>query len=153
MSKGNFNIRFYLRTNHVNRDVTCAIMVRITVNGERTVFSTKLSAAPENWDAESNHVNGKMKADVPILDGIMAKTWGKEDELKQLKSELAALDRKIAAELAPKHDEKDGEEVKPDTQQQLASVKVVDPPGQATDDNKSMVAEPCIKYYRSSYLR
>ncbi|WP_300885606.1 helicase-related protein, partial [uncultured Duncaniella sp.] len=103
--------------------------------------------------AQYEERTAKLKADVPILEGIMAKTWGKEDELKQLKSELAALDRKIAAELAPKHDEKDGEEVKPDTQQQLASVKVVDPPGQATDDNKSMVAEPCIKYYRSSYLR
>lgn len=43
MSKSNLNIRFYLRTNHVNKDDTCAIMVRITVNGERTVFSTKLS--------------------------------------------------------------------------------------------------------------
>lgn len=38
-----------------------------------------------------------IKADVPILEGIMAKTWGKEDELKQLKSELATLDRKITA--------------------------------------------------------
>jgi uncharacterized protein YlaN (UPF0358 family) len=103
--------------------------------------------------AQYEERTAKLKADVPILEGIMAKTWGKEEELKQLKSELAALDRKIAAELAPKHDEKDGEEVKPDAQQQLASVKVVDPPGQATDDNKSMVAEPCIKYYRSSYLR
>lgn len=43
MSKSNLNIRFYLRTNHVNKDGTCVIMVRITVNGERTVFSTKLS--------------------------------------------------------------------------------------------------------------
>ena len=40
--------------------------------------------------------------------------WGKEDELKQLKSELAALDRKITAELAPKKEEQDGEEVKRD---------------------------------------
>ena len=46
MSKSNLNIRFYLRTNHVNKDGTCAIMVRITANGERTVFSTKLSADP-----------------------------------------------------------------------------------------------------------
>jgi len=34
--------------------------------------------------------------------------------LKVPKSELAALDRKITAELAPKHDETaDGEEIKP----------------------------------------
>ncbi|WP_280120716.1 helicase-related protein [Sangeribacter muris] len=51
--------------------------------------------------AQYEERTAKLKADVPILEGIMAKTWGKEDELKQLKSELAALDRKIAAELAP----------------------------------------------------
>ncbi len=94
--------------------------------------------------AQYEERTAKLKADVPILESIMAKTWGKEDELKQLKSELAALDRKIAAELAPKHDENDGEEVKPDTQQQ--SVKVVEPPGQATDNKKSMVAEPIEIY-------
>lgn len=46
----------------------------------------------------------KLKADVPILEGIMIKTWGKEDELKQLKSEVA---RKIAAELASKQENKE----------------------------------------------
>lgn len=54
----------------------------------------------------------KLKADVPQFEAIISKPWGKEDELKQLKSDLAALDRKITAALAPKHDEKDGEEVK-----------------------------------------
>ena len=98
--------------------------------------------------AQYEEKTAKQKADLPILQGIIAKTWGKEDELKQLKSELAALDRKIAAELAPKHDENDGEEVKPDTQQQQ-SVKVVEPPGQATDNKKSMVAEPIGNYKKS----
>ena len=32
---------------------------------------------------------------------VARKTWRKEDELKGLKSELAALDRKIQLELAP----------------------------------------------------
>ncbi len=54
----------------------------------------------------------KLKADVPTLEGIMSKKWGKEDELKQLKSDLAALDRKIQAEIAPKHEEADGVENK-----------------------------------------
>ena len=99
--------------------------------------------------AQYEERTAKLKADVPILEGIMAKTWGKEDELKQLKSELAALDRKIAAELAPKHDEKDGEEVKPDTQQQQPG-NVIEarpsPQSQSTDDKKSMVAEPSMNY-------
>ena len=40
----------------------------------------------------------------------MSKKWGKEDELMQLKSALAALDRKIQAEIASKHEEADGVE-------------------------------------------
>ena len=52
---------------------------------------------------------------------IAGKVWKKEDELKQLKSELAALDRKIQLELAPPtpevtEKEKDGQEVKPDAE-------------------------------------
>ena len=87
----------------------------------------------------------KLKADVPILEGIMAKTWGKEDELKQLKSELAALDRKIAAELAPKQENKeDGEEVKRDDSPH--TVQTIDAPTPATGEKKSMVAEPNTTY-------
>lgn len=62
--------------------------------------------------AQYEERTAELKADVPQLEAIISKQWGKEDELKQLKSELAALDRKITAEFAPKHDENDGEEVK-----------------------------------------
>lgn len=58
--------------------------------------------------AQYEERTARLKADVPQLEAIISKTWGKEDELKQLKSELAALDRKIIAELAPMQDEKDG---------------------------------------------
>ncbi|MCM1141725.1 MAG: DNA methylase, partial [Muribaculum sp.] len=88
----------------------------------------------------------KLKADVPILEGIVAKTWGKEDELKQLKSDLAALDRKIAAELAPKHDEKDGEEIKRDEPQQKQETKTVEISPQSSKPKKTMVAEPTPSY-------
>ena len=39
--------------------------------------------------------------DIQAIQEIVSKTWRKEDELKQLKSELAALDRKISLEIAP----------------------------------------------------
>lgn len=78
--------------------------------------------------------------DLPILQDITARTWGKEDELKALKSELATLDRKITAELAPKHDEKDGEEVKRNGQTQQA--QCVDVPAQSNCSKESLVAEP-----------
>ena len=88
----------------------------------------------------------KLKADLPVLQGIVAKEWGKESELKQLKSELAALDRKITAEL------------KPSDAEEAARAKVVTPtkgngepldsPAQsgAHEDNKTMVAKPKPQY-------
>ena len=88
--------------------------------------------------AQYEERTAKLKADVPQLEAIISKQWGKEDELKQLKSDLAALDRKITAELAPKHDEKNGEEVKPsDTQR----VEVRDNQSRTADSKDSMVAE------------
>ena len=49
--------------------------------------------------------NEALEQEIPQLREIAGKTWKKEDELKQLKSELAALDRKIQLELAPKQEE------------------------------------------------
>ena len=49
--------------------------------------------------------NEALEQEIPQLREIADKTWKKEDELKQLKSELAALDRKIQLELAPKQEE------------------------------------------------
>ncbi len=94
----------------------------------------------------------KLKADVPQLEAIIAKPWGKEDELKALKSELATLDRKITAELAPKHDEKDGEEVKGDEQTQY--VHRADAPSKSIGSKDSMVAEPQFRYQSTPpYIR
>ena len=45
--------------------------------------------------------NEVLEKEIPQLQEIAGKVWKKEDELKQLKSELATLDRKIQLELAP----------------------------------------------------
>lgn len=42
-----------------------------------------------------------LEKEIPQLEEIAGKTWKKEEELKDLKAELAALDRKIQLELAP----------------------------------------------------
>ncbi len=97
-----------------------------------------------------------LKVDVLQLEAIISKTWGREDELKQLKSELAALDRKITAELAPKQDEKDGTEVKQEQSQQLqygvkqkttSNTADVQPTNTEQGHNPSMVAEPTEHYH------
>ena len=88
--------------------------------------------------AQYEERTARLKADVPQLEAIVAKQWGKEDELKGLKSDLAALDRKITSALAPKKEEQDGEENK--------QVNTVEAPTQANDSKKSMVAEPTYNY-------
>ena len=97
--------------------------------------------------AQYEERTAKLKADVPQLEAIISKPWGKEDKLKQLKSELAALDRKITAELTPKHDEKDGEEVKRNDQPQQS--QRVDVSAQTNSSKESMVAEPQSCYHTS----
>ena len=77
--------------------------------------------------------NEVLEKEIPQLQEIAGKVWKKEDELKQLKSELAALDRKIQLELAPPtlevaEKEKDGQEVKP------VSEGVRNVPPQPTED-------------------
>lgn len=43
MSKSTFKILFYIRKNQVNKDGTVCIMVRLTVSGDVTQFSSKLN--------------------------------------------------------------------------------------------------------------
>ena len=54
----------------------------------------------ENGTAFTFFTNNNAAKDIPLLKEIVGKQWKKEDELKGLKSELAALDRKIQLELA-----------------------------------------------------
>ena len=61
----------------------------------------KIPSVIEQYKAK----NETLEREIPQLQEIAGKTWKKEGELKQLKSELAALDRKIQLELAPKHEE------------------------------------------------
>ena len=56
--------------------------------------------------------NEALAKDIPQLQELAGKVWKKEDELKQLKTELSALDRKIQLELAPPISVSEGEENK-----------------------------------------
>jgi len=77
-------------------------------------FINSLERIPQTIE-QYKEKNGALEKDIPLLKEIAGKQWKKEDELKSLKQELAALDRKIQLELA-----KDNEP----TQQQQAVVNV-----------------------------
>ena len=83
-------------------------------------FLNALEKIPSTID-QYKAKNEVLEKEIPQLQEIAGKVWKKEDELKQLKSELAALDRKIQLELAPPTPEvagkeNDGQEVRPDVE-------------------------------------
>ena len=72
-------------------------------------FLNALEKIPSTID-QYKAKNEVLEKEIPQLQEIAGKVWKKEDELKQLKSELAALDRKIQLELAPPKQEAAGKE-------------------------------------------
>ena len=61
-------------------------------------FINSLERIPQTIE-QYKEKNAVLAKDIPLLKEIVGKQWKKEDELKGLKSELAALDRKIQLEL------------------------------------------------------
>jgi len=57
----------------------------------------KIPSLIERCEAEIE----KLSRDLPVLREIVAATWRKEDDLRDLKTELSALDRKIQLSLTP----------------------------------------------------
>ena len=61
MSKSVFKILSYLRKNHVNKDGKVRIMLRLSVNGEVSQFSSKLDIELELWDVKSEKLSRIVK--------------------------------------------------------------------------------------------
>lgn len=96
------------------------------------------------------HEERKAKAekDVPALQAIVDKVWGKEDELKDLKAQITELDKKITATLTPKEQSQVVTPAEtPDTPQQAPSETAQPDHTEADVSKKSMVAEP-FEIYR-----
>ena len=62
-------------------------------------FINSLERIPQTIE-QYKEKNAALAKDIPLLKEIADKQWKKEDELKGLKSELAALERKIQLELS-----------------------------------------------------
>jgi hypothetical protein len=56
--------------------------------------------------------NEKISKDLPVLRDVVSSVWRRENELKDLKTELAALDRKIQLSLKPVDTGEDNKEEK-----------------------------------------
>ncbi|WP_417173365.1 site-specific integrase [Alistipes finegoldii] len=58
MSKSTFRILFYVRKNQVNKEGKASIMIRLTINGDTSQFSSKLEVEPALWDVKSQKMSG-----------------------------------------------------------------------------------------------
>lgn len=58
MSKSTFRILFYVRKNQVNKEGKASIMIRLTINGDTSQFSSKLEVEPELWDVKGQKMSG-----------------------------------------------------------------------------------------------
>ena len=77
---------------------------------------------------------------------------GKDFELKQLKSDLAALDRKITAELAPKEEVPISPHPKDEKQMEYKQYEYQENgirQSKSNPNKSSLVAEPLYKYKRT----
>ena len=55
-----FKVAFYIRGNHVNKDGTCAVMIRLSLDGERiSAGTTGISIKPELWDGQRQQLKGR----------------------------------------------------------------------------------------------
>ena len=88
-----FVVKGNLRYNYNNGHLAMA-----DTHAAATNFLNALEKIPGIIDQHQKR-NEVLEQEIPQLQAIAGKTWKKEDKLKQLKSELAALDRKIQLEL------------------------------------------------------
>jgi hypothetical protein len=68
----------------------------------------------------------KLVKDLPVLQEVASSTWRKEDELRELKSELSALDRKILLSLKPIDTSEDKPEEKQDETKPIEKISEKD---------------------------
>jgi N12 class adenine-specific DNA methylase len=88
--EGEGNIKYSHNNGHIANDPKLA--VRYFLNALE-----KIPSLIEKYEKE----NEKISKDLPVLQEVVSSTWRKENELKDLKTELATLDRKIQLSLKP----------------------------------------------------
>jgi site-specific recombinase XerD len=68
-----FKILFYVKRSQLNKNGKGTIMIRVTLNSQRTQFSSKLEIEPELWDGKAGKITGKSNAAGSLnntMDGI-----------------------------------------------------------------------------------
>ncbi len=76
MARTTFNTAFYIRRNRLSKSGDTPILLRVTVNGTRAVFTTPLKVKPDQWSSTLGIATGKDRASKEVnhhLDVIKVK--------------------------------------------------------------------------------
>lgn len=96
---GTTGIKYNYNNGHIAQDPKLA-----SIN-----FLNALEKIPKIIEYHQKELD-KVKKNIPTYESMVSRTWRKEEELKALKSELSALDRKIALSLKPIEQEESEQE-------------------------------------------
>jgi len=91
--KSTFKILFYARKNQVNQSGEVGIMIRVSVNGENTQFSSKLQIHQESWDPKRKMAIGRSNKSNLLnstLDDIRASLTSHYREIERFESHVTA---------------------------------------------------------------
>jgi hypothetical protein len=88
--EGEGNIKYTYSNGHIANDPKLAVNYFIHA-------LEKIPSLIENYEKK----NAELSKDLPVLQEVKNSVWRKEDELKQLKADVAALERKIDLSLKP----------------------------------------------------
>ena len=98
--------------------------------------------------------NAELSKDIPVLREIVAATWPKDSEIKQLGEELASLNRKIQLTLKPVglHEEGKDEKVEMEKQRMVSGSDVIpDLPRQVKHVPSMVIVSPAKELKKISY--
>lgn len=98
--EGVSKIRYTYNNGHIAKDPTLAALN----------FLKALERIPSLIDNHNMYAE-KAAKDLPVFEEVVNGSWKKEDKLKQLKSELSSLERKIQLSLSDKQPEKGEKEI------------------------------------------
>lgn len=85
--RNTFRILFYVKRNAPLRSGELPVMGRITINGQRTQFSTQLAVASASWCTRSGRVAGRSRAAARINDRLAEIRYRLENCYESLRSE------------------------------------------------------------------
>jgi predicted nucleic acid-binding Zn-ribbon protein len=126
-AEGEGNVKYSYNNGHIANDPVLA-----SQNFLKAL--EKMPSLIENHETKAE----ELARDIPALQAIVNATWRKEDELKELKTELAALNRKIELSLKPVDESEDKKEEKQEKQEDRQRISIPQEKKEQTEEEKAI---------------